>query len=117
MMNKYAAHHANDTNRVINSNVNKSGANITAGFTRASKKGAPQTQRNGTSHESNRNVGRNTTKHSVNATQSHITQQSMMQTQQPIVKMSTVNKMQMSVVAKATGDNGDKENRQRLSNR
>lgn len=71
VMNKYAQHHANDTNRVINSNVNKSGQNITANFTRVVKKGAPQTQRNGTSHDTTRNtIGRNTntTKHSVNAT-------------------------------------------------
>jgi len=39
VMNKYAAHHANDSNRVLNSNVNKSGQNI--GFSRQSKKTVP----------------------------------------------------------------------------
>lgn len=41
VMNKYSNHHANDTNRVINSKVNKSGQNITAGFVRAKKADAP----------------------------------------------------------------------------
>jgi hypothetical protein len=68
-MNKYGQHHANDTNRVINSNVNKSGQNITANFNRVVKKAVPQTQRNGASNETTKSgVGRNSTKHPVNAT-------------------------------------------------
>ena len=65
VMDKYSHYHKNDSNRVINSNINKSGQNITANFTRVAKKGVPQTQRNGTS-QGDRTLGRNSTKHSMN---------------------------------------------------
>ena len=80
-MNKYADRHAHDTNRVLNSKVNKSGQNITANFSRAVKKGVPHTQRNGTSERST--IGRNTVKQSVNVTQTN----GMLQTQ-PTFKSS-----------------------------
>lgn len=57
MMNKYEQMHNNDSNRVLNSNVNKSGQNLTANFTKVLKKGAPQTQRTGTNERSSN--GRN----------------------------------------------------------
>ena len=65
MMNKYAERHAHDSNRVMNSKINKSGQNITANFTRVMKKGAPQTQRNGSDRST---IGRNSTKQSINVT-------------------------------------------------
>lgn len=67
-MNKYEHKHNNDSNRVLNSNVNKSGQNLTANFTKVMKKAAPQTQRNGTTDR--QSTGRNQLKTSINITQS-----------------------------------------------
>jgi len=115
IINKYANHHANDTNRVINSNVNKSGQNITAGFVRGTKKpAAPQTQRIGSSHgTSDRSTtGRNIAKQSIIATQTQMTASSMLSTHQVSIKGSnSVNKV---LGGKVTDD---KENKQRLSNK
>jgi len=68
MMNKYEQKHNNDSNRVLNSHVNKSGHNLAANFTKVMKKAAPQTQRNGTTERSA--TGRNQLKNSINGTTS-----------------------------------------------
>jgi len=118
MMNKYADRQANDSNRVINSKINKSGQNITANFTRVLKKGVPQTQRTGTSERTT--IGRNTQKNSVNVTQSGINAtNTMMSTHSALQKMSTTssNKVTTTLIKTNNGDQMDKENHQKLSNR
>ena len=110
MLNKYQERHAHDTNRVINSKINKSGQNITANFTRVVKKGVPQTQRTGTSERTT--IGRNTTKHSVNVTQSG--HGNMLSTQPGLQKTSTGSSNKQTIqttLLKAHGDQPDKENR------
>ena len=101
-MNKYADKHANDKNRVINSNVNKSGQNITAGFTQLGQKKPSQVS----GHQSQR-IGsiQNTTTNGRNSVRQQqiitMTQQSSLN--QPLnkasINSSSLNKMQISLVS------------------
>jgi len=60
------------------------------------KKGVPQTQRNGGNNDTNKGgIGRNSTKHSVNATQSQINPSNILQNHGGSIKTSnhSINKM------------------------
>jgi hypothetical protein len=86
------------------------------------KRGHPLTQRNGVIHDTRSNVGRNSTKHTVNATQSHINTSSMLQQNNVHLKTGTnsMNKMSINTTIghkTSEGDQVNKENKQRLSNR
>ena len=107
VINKYANHHNNDSNKVINSTINKSGANLTANFQRKSVNGI-QTQR---AADMGSNTGRNS--RAVNAQLSSINAQVTSQTTltyQPSIKGNTsMNKHSISsVTSKILGE--EKEN-------
>lgn len=117
-MNKYDNRHqqahenAKATGQIMNSTVNKSGANLTNNFQR-SKNYAPQTQRSGNSIGNSNGIvstGRAQNKTTQGPSHSSISNNSYAK--------GSVNKPVVSnMTAKLLGEHQDKENRQKLSNK
>lgn len=117
-MNKYDGRHqaahesAKASGQIMNSTVNKSGANLNNNMQRSKAAGAPQTQRNG-SNFANQTIGQGST---TGRSQSKLAQgltNSVLSHNSSYAKGGSMNNKSLvsNVTAKILGEHQDKENR------